>query len=269
MSLVGGYFLMGSPPTQAGRGDDEIQHSVTVQSFRVADREVSVGEFREFVAKTGYRTDCEKNGRCWVALRQGGWASKSDACWDNAYRDQDERDPVALVSWYDAVAFLNWRSRRDGLVVAYTIALVDDARRVVWDRAADGYRLPTEAEWEYAARRGAIALPDERDARVKIAKKAGAIPDDPKSAGAASALEWCWDWYAAYDEHQAHADPVGPARGMARVCRGVSMTGCDRNVRFTRRGRLDPELASSVLGLRLVQSGGDAMLAEATPPIGR
>ena len=142
-----------------GRGDD-TKHGITIENISFSDGNVSVGAFREFVTRTGYRTDCEKLGGGWVVADKKQWAQRLDACWDNPYMPQEEHDPVVLVSWYDAATFANWKSRRDGLRTAYTITKTEVLWTVEWDRKADGYRLPTEAEWgEHAARAGLTVSP--------------------------------------------------------------------------------------------------------------
>lgn len=119
--LGGGSFLMGSPPTEAGRTDAESpQHRVTLRGFvAIARYDVTRAEFAAFANATGYGTH---DARCdWRDPRVGG---KSIG--------QTDSDPVVCVSWDDAQAYTAWLSKRTG----------------------QRYGLPTEAEWEYAARAG-------------------------------------------------------------------------------------------------------------------
>ena len=147
--VSGGTFMMGSPPSEAGRWDNETQRRVTVGSFYMGKHTVTVGEFRRFVNATGYRTDAEKSGGGYVWINND-WVQRADANWKNPYFSQGDNHPVVLVSWNDAVQYANWLSEQERLTPAYTI----NGTNVIWNRSANGYRLPTEAEWEYAARAG-------------------------------------------------------------------------------------------------------------------
>jgi len=133
--LPAGEYAMGRGQ---GEGmDDEIPvHKVSVRAFRIDKCEVTRAQFAEFVDRTGYRTTAEKSG--------------TGATWKSPGFVQTRDDPAVCVSWHDAVEFCNWRSEQSGLEQCYTI----DRRRSVsaCDRGLNGFRLPTEAEWEYAAK---------------------------------------------------------------------------------------------------------------------
>jgi len=141
VDIEGGCFQMGSPATEDARDKDERQHQVCVESFRLGAKEVTVEEFGRFVEATGYRTDAERNAwgnaGCWALDAQdvdGEWNHRAWANWrkPNKNTDASGDHPVTCVSWHDARAYVDWLSREAGASV----------------------RLPTEAEWEYAARAG-------------------------------------------------------------------------------------------------------------------
>lgn len=112
VQINGGSFTMGSPEDERWRENDEVQHQVTVGPYLIAKYEVSQADYRSV---TGVNP---------------------------SYFQGDNR-PVEMVSWYDAVRFCNALSLSEGLEPAYSI----DGTEVTWNREANGYRLPTEAEW--------------------------------------------------------------------------------------------------------------------------
>jgi len=124
---------------------------------------VTVREFRVFVQATGYRTTSEVVGIGW-GPRSGTWDWRPGINWRNTGFSQADDEAVVQISWHDAVAYCNWLSGTQGLTPAYSIAGVTDfmkwpngwnsstSSNVVCDWTARGYRLPTEAEWEFAAR---------------------------------------------------------------------------------------------------------------------
>jgi formylglycine-generating enzyme required for sulfatase activity len=130
------HFQMGSPDSEAGRYDDEgSQHQVTIpRPFALSRCEISVGQFKQFINDTGYQTTAETIGRgCygWNADKSD-WEQQADRNWKNPGFAQTDVHPVVCVSWQDAQRYVQWLSQRSGAL----------------------YRLPTEAEWEYAARAG-------------------------------------------------------------------------------------------------------------------
>ncbi|MEA3410138.1 MAG: formylglycine-generating enzyme family protein, partial [Pseudomonadota bacterium] len=141
--IEGGAFQMGSPTSESGRDDDERRHRVEVKGFRIGKTEVTVAEFRRFVKATGYRTDADKNAGgkdgCWAYDQDDSdkrWNWRSWANWRKPNKSQKNRDDhaVSCVSWNDAMAYIEWLNGETG----------------------GDYRLPTEAEWEYAARGGTM-----------------------------------------------------------------------------------------------------------------
>jgi len=181
--------------------------------------------------------------------------------------------PAVDLSWFDAVAFANARSAADGLPVCYELGPADarGERAVAWPEgpACAGWRLPTEAEWEAAARAGGhrYAGGDDVDAVAwHVANSGGRLrPVAGKAPGptglhdlGGSVWEWCWDWYAAdsYARRGAEAvDPAGPDVGTGRVARGGSWANEPGDARVSgRRNRYPPGLRGPRLGLRLVRS---------------
>ena len=263
VGISAGSFTMGSPGSEKGRDDDETQHRVTLtQGFLMGKTEVSQGLWRSVMGSNPSTKDYK------------GVSLVGDSL------------PVQNVDWCDAVAFANKLSARDGLGAAYTG--VDQCKTskgtsVNWDRSSDGYRLPTEAEWEYAARAGKTgpyAGGGSEDGACRVANVGDASAKSKFSdwttfscndgvVGLASVgryaanpwglhdmtgnvWEWCWDWYAAYSGTS--TDPVGPQSGSDRVNRGGSWNDSPRYARVADRDRYTPDDRDNYLGLRLVRT---------------
>nr|VFJ61184.1 MAG: Formylglycine-generating enzyme, required for sulfatase activity, contains SUMF1/FGE domain [Candidatus Kentron sp. FW] len=184
VAISGGCFRMGSPDSEKGRDGDERQHRVCVDDFSLARHEVTVAEFRRFVRATDYRTDAEKGKGCYVY--DGSWEQKDWANWKKPGEGQSngDRDPVRCVSWNDAQAYMDWLNRETG----------------------GEYRLPTEAEQEYAIRAGTTTRyfwGDNEDAACRYAN----VHD------AASKRKYGFSW-TAFSCNDGHADvaPVGSFR---------------------------------------------------------
>ena len=239
--IAAGEFMMGSPPGEPDRDRDETLHRVEItQPFLVRATEVTQAEWEAVMGENPSQfSDC--GGDC----------------------------PVENVSWFDAVDFCNALSRSEGLEECYVI----DGRNVTWPRglACGGYRLPTEAEWEYAARAGTQSAYHSGDGEEALdragwySENAGRTthPVAQKERNAwglydvhGNVWEWAWDWYASdfYDDDAASTDPIGPPAGDSRVERGGSWGSLARNCRAAFRGRFGPGFRNNYLGFRPARS---------------
>ncbi len=131
VTIPAGQFQMGSANGPAGGGVQPVDrplHQVAIKSFQLSPYELTVGQFRQFVAATGHQTGTE----CWKSSAREPGMEYGPGSWDSAANAPTEFHPVMCVSWQDATAYAAWLSKASG----------------------NHYRLPTEAEWEYAARAG-------------------------------------------------------------------------------------------------------------------
>ncbi len=263
--LRGGRFLMGSPGSEVGRGGDEEAHWVTVGDVWMARTEVTVGEFSRFVRATGYRTDAERNSEgvpgcsAWDAS-DGKWGWRAGRSWRAPGFRQGENEPVVCVSWNDAQAYARWLS----------------------SQAGRAYRLPTEAEWEYAARSGVAASrywgDDPRlacmhgnvaDASRRRRFSDGSVHecDDghvwtapvgrfrSNSGGLSDMLGNVWEWTcSAYDSGYGGAEAHCDTSGKARVMRGGGWFNPPSWVRAAKRSKNAPALRFVDVGFRLASS---------------
>jgi formylglycine-generating enzyme required for sulfatase activity len=221
VDIPAGRFLMGSPGGESGRSDNEgPQHEVQVSAFRCLRYPVTEA----------------------LARRLDG---------DDKARLGANDLPLVNVSWLDAARLCNRFSEADGLRPCYRFA---DGDAVTWDRTADGYRLLTEAEWEYACRAGTSSRWSFGDKEARLGKHAWYDKNadgEPHPVGKKRpnpwglhdmhglVLEWCWDWYGLYSS-KARTDPSGPSEGDYRVLRGGSFWFRAVASRSADRGRNGP-----------------------------
>jgi sulfatase modifying factor 1 len=139
VNIPTGCFQMGSPETEEGHGADEVLHRVCVKGFKLAKTEITLEEFKKFISATHFLTDAERNtgeSGCWSYQKEPEkhWNWWQWANWKLPVRGISivSNTPVTCVSLYDVMAYIQWLNKETG----------------------QEYRLPTEAEWEYAARAG-------------------------------------------------------------------------------------------------------------------
>jgi formylglycine-generating enzyme required for sulfatase activity len=273
-AIPAGSFYMGSPVIELDRDPfGETRHRVSMSAFYIASKELSVGEFRHFVEDTGYVTTAETEGGAQAYDEaKGEWVFRVGANWRNPGFRQGDDHPVVCVSWFDAVKYCNWLSVKEGLKPAYTIA----GQTVNWDRNANGYRLPTDAEWEYACRAGTSTplftgesiSTSQANYNGSIAHNYGniglfrkatvSIGSFPPNAWGlydmhGNVWEWCWDYYS-NPNMTPLSDPAGPASGTHRINRGGSWSSPGKLLRSAVRASDLPETAGSNLGFRLAKN---------------
>jgi len=204
--IPGGEFMMGS---ETGEPDQRPRHRVHVDTFYLGRTEVTVAQWRSFARESGYVSWAEQGHGGLVRTSQG-LKIKPDANWKNPYILQDDNHPVVLVSWKDAQVFCRWLSKKTG----------------------QDYRLPTEAEWEYACRGGQGEFGDDLDTIAWYEYNSGGRTHPvgnkrPNSFGLydmlGNAWEWCSDRYSKNYYHVSpSSNPSGPSVGPHRVSRGGS-----------------------------------------------
>jgi formylglycine-generating enzyme required for sulfatase activity len=233
-AIPAGTFQMGSPDNEPGRRPAEgPQHAVGIRNpFFIGTHEVTVGQFKAFVAATSYPAGTEKGGH---------------ANWREPGFEQTDEHPVVYVSWHDAQAFCAWLSKKEGVQ----------------------YLLPTEAQWEYCCRAGSTGRfcfgdDDRRLAEFAWYNKNSERKTHPVGQLKANAWglhdvhgmvwEWTADWFdEAYYANSPKEDPPGPAAGLCRVARGGSFRSSVSDARSARRFWFTPTTRDCIIGFRVVR----------------
>jgi formylglycine-generating enzyme required for sulfatase activity len=235
--VPGGEFEMGCGGEWAGDCYDSEKpaHPVRLSGFWLGKYEVTVGEFRQFVSEAKYAGDGQNFGRC-------------DGMSKPENMEQGDRHPAACVSWKEATAFAEWlaKNNEDGI----------------------GYRLPTEAEWEYACRnRGENVLYCGGSDIEAVAWYSGNSDGKTHEVGgkkpngigiydmSGNVWEWCQDWFEEYANNQVQ-DPTGPNSGTNRVLRGGSWNSGAGHCRSSSRLGYGPGYRIASFGFRLAFPAG-------------
>lgn len=255
-NILAGTFTMGSPAAEVNREDDETQHQVRLNAYKMSKYEITVAQFKAFVDATSYVTDADKGthgisgssiwtGTKWEYIAGVNWKCDEKG---NLRPVAEFNHPVIHVSWNDATAFADWM----------------------------GCRLPTEAEWEYACRAGTTTpfntgnnlttsqanydrnYPHNNNTKGESRGKILPVGSfSPNAWGLydmhGNVCEWCSDWYGEYPKI-AQTNPNGPSTGGYRVDRGGSWYFNAQFCRSSLRYFNDPDLRHDYIGFRLVSS---------------
>ena len=269
MEIPGGMFRMGDL-NGGGYDNERPVHNVSVSTFRLGKYEITVGQFRRFVQVTGYQTDAERNADgnqgCYTGefMTRDSWGWTSGRSWRHLEYPISDDQPAVCISWNDARAYTQWLT----------------------EQAGETYRLPSEAEWEYAARAGSEAtfhfgnaerqlcdyanvadktkLPDDTNWQDEVKCHDGAV--FPVKVGSyrpnefglhdmhGNVSEWVQDcWNDSYVEvpNDGRAWETGDCS--RRVTRGGSWSSTTKSLRSASRGRDDSSSRSNSRGFRLAQ----------------
>ena len=242
-----GSFTMGSPDNETGRKNDEIRHTVNLDGYYIGRYEVTEQLYTSVI----------------------GPSNISDY-------------PQSYVSWYEALVFCNKLSMQDDLSPAYSIngntnpsswGNVPTSNNATWNSVqivagSNGYRLPTEAQWEYACRAGTTTTyASGSSINGNICLYVGSILDNrvefritgvsfPNGWGISNmhgnVSEWCWDRYGAYSS-STQTNPMGSTSGTARVLRGGNARSSAADVRSAVRASAEPFIKDFYVGFRVVR----------------
>jgi formylglycine-generating enzyme required for sulfatase activity len=246
--IPAGNFQMGDIQ-DGGDSDEKPVHWVSIEKFAMGKYEVTVGDFRKFVNASGYKTEAEKNDGCYV-YDGDNWSEKKDANWRNPYFSQTNSQPVVCVSWNDAIAYTEWLTQQTG----------------------EHYRLPSESEWEYAARAGTDTKywwGNDIGENRAACNGCGSHWDNKQTApvGSFSANPFglhdtvgnVWEWIAD-SWHKDYTNAPNDGRIWAegadknyRVLRGGSWDYYSNITRAAVRGRYNPDFRYVSIGFRVVR----------------
>jgi formylglycine-generating enzyme required for sulfatase activity len=233
VELGGGSFWMGSEESDS----EKPRHRVTVSDFAMMQTPVTRSLFRRVLGEQAGPVE---------------WHENAD----------DGGLPANYVSWFEAIDFCNALSEFQGLPPCYQ----RDGESVTWNREGNGYRLASEAEWEYACRAGTdsrwfcgddpqaladYAWFDKAEGPYPVAQKMPNPWDIDDMAG--NVWEWCWDWYGPYAKAPQN-NPTGPQEGNYRSLRGGSFDDPAESLRSARRFRYWPDLRYWYYGFRCVRA---------------
>ncbi len=238
--VKGGTFQMGS---DSGWDYEKPIHTVHLNDFYIGKYEITAAQFKQFIDETAYTTDAEKQGKvyCWTNKNPDNkwqWTIVDGVFWQYDIHGvwlKNYTHPVIHVSWNDAMAYCKWLSQKTN----------------------NNYRLPTEAEWEYAARGGVSEVSTTYSGSNTIDDVAWYSDNSghkthpvgqkqPNELGiydmSGNVWEWCYDWFSdTFYSSGMQNNPQGPSSGTFRVLRGGSWKGNTTSCKVSYRYSSKPD----------------------------
>ncbi len=264
MPIPAGIFTMGSLEAGANPDFDETEHRVTLSAFFIGKYEVTQEQYEEV-----------------MEINPSYFQGESELPADG---ETQGKRPVEQVSWYDAIVFCNTLSIKEGLIPVYSIGgktnpeewgnipEIPEYNNQKWDAAvcnwtANGYRLPTEAEWEYACRAGTTTAYNTGNTisdntgwyRGNSDSRTHEVGKKPANAWGlfdmhGNVWEWCGDWYEQHYPRAPQTDPKGPLSGEHRVFRGGSWVDFAQYQHSANRYYDFPPFQNNDIGIRVLRS---------------
>lgn len=243
IKIQGGTFKMGSKDSDGlADVDEQKEHTVNLNTFEISKFEVTVWEWKQFIKANKMKMP-----------EKPTWG------WQDNY-------PINGVTWNEAIAYCNWLSKKEKLQPVYT----KKGPNFVCNFNANGYRLPTEAEWEFAAKGGASSKSFKYSGSNNlddVAWHKGNSKGTPHTVGtklpnelgvydmSGNVWEWCWDWYNKdFYKLEKGDNPKGPEMGERRSVRGGSWDSQQNYVRPANRISTEPNKTHEFYGFRVVRT---------------
>jgi len=259
--VKGGFFIMGDT---FGDGDKDAKpvRLVFTKDFFISKYEVTFEEFDEFVKDSNY-----KIGSGVHVFENNIWEFRENANYTNLFLKQEKRSPATAINFYDAIYFCNWKSYKEKLEICYTF----NGKNVICNFGKNGYRLPTEAEWEFAARGGNKNSQKEfrysgsnyldevawyRNNSHYSTHEVGLKKSNSLNLYDMSGNVWefCFDWFYDY-KNSICFNPKGNQTGEFKIVRGGSFyDDCKHAVQVSNRFYIKPDDRFYNVGFRLAKS---------------
>ncbi|RBA28826.1 formylglycine-generating enzyme family protein [Flavobacterium tibetense] len=241
--VEGGTYKMGSKDSdKTADNDEQKEHDVTIKTFEISKFEVTVWEWKQYTKANKFKMPLKPE-----------WG------WQDNY-------PINGITWEEAIAYCNWLSKKEKLQPVYS----KQGPNYVCNFKANGYRLPTEAEWEFAAKGGVKSkgykFSGGNNAN-EVAWHKAISKNSPHTVGtklpnelglydmSGNVWEWCWDWYNKdYYKIEKGDNPKGPEMGERRTVRGGSWDSQVNYLRPANRISTPPNKTHEFYGFRVART---------------